>query len=179
MRSRCKQLSPCRAKAPRWMERLYFQRVLGTRPRTTHISFKESIEVLPVTRALYRDATRDCGGAHIALLTGAVICMRGSGAHRQVQGIVGMRLFAGASRTTAKYAMTHCSNTGARTNRENFFRGGVRMYAREPLFHNISERVAQTRMSRFGAALEVFTPASVLRASSQPRVELRAKPSRS
>jgi hypothetical protein len=68
-----------------------------------------------------------------------------------------MRLFAGASRTTDKYAMTRCSNAGARTNRENFLRGGVRMYAREPLFHNISERVDQTRMSRFSAALDVFS----------------------
>jgi acetoacetyl-CoA synthetase len=42
-------------------------------------------------------------------------------------------------------------------NRDNIFGENARMYAREPLFQNPPERIAQSRMSRFAAALEDYT----------------------
>lgn len=42
-------------------------------------------------------------------------------------------------------------------NHENFVGASMRMYAREPIFQNLPERVAESRMSRFAATLENFT----------------------
>ncbi|MFB9127921.1 acetoacetate--CoA ligase [Paraburkholderia dipogonis] len=42
-------------------------------------------------------------------------------------------------------------------NHENFVGASMRMYAREPVFQNLPEHVAGSRMSRFTAALENFT----------------------
>jgi hypothetical protein len=57
---------------------------------------------------------------------------------------------------TAKNRITVAPITGARTDRQNIIEN-VGLFAREPLFQNGQDRIAQSRMSRFTKALQDLT----------------------